>query len=198
MHRGPFNAILNMDGKLRSSVYKLYRWLCSKQTKMFDNHTGRYDYSYKLMTVSLDDISKKTGLSKPSIIRARRKLESMKLIAVDEDRGTGGLYRLQAVGTLPDNRLKLHDNTYFPVPKVSMLRNIYCDKWDGTDALVYDYLCSQMNAQQTPVLRFADKHFLKQLSRNTLMKSLRTLGFEVKNGKETGTGFIKVERGSRS
>src|SRR5262245_38933047 len=115
VYRRPFNAILAIkDGKLRSSVYKLYRWLCSKQTRTWNNDSFRTEYSYKPVTVSLEHISNETGLSKPAIIRARRQLEHMKLITVDEDRGDGA-YCVRAVGTVVDNGHKVHDS-YFPVP----------------------------------------------------------------------------------
>ena len=71
------------NGKLRSSVYKLYRWVCLRADR------------YPIFSAQMKKIQKETGLRKPAIIAARNELVRLSLIQADREMGPGGRYYLR-------------------------------------------------------------------------------------------------------
>jgi hypothetical protein len=203
MYRRPFHLIKSIkegNGKARGTCYKLYRYVCSEHARRWNDQKGRYDYSYKFLSGRLNILQEKTGLSKVGVMSAKSKLMDMKLLRVEDG-------QLQAVHDVDFSTLAgidgaaaeniesagLLSNSYFSVPKVSMVENIFCEKWSGTTALVYDSLCEEVNRRGTSIVRFDKVHFLPQFSRNTLKTALKTLDMDAATGgQETGTGFIQV------
>jgi hypothetical protein len=202
MYRRPFRIIMSIkEAKQRSSCYKLYRYVCSEQTCTWNNTKWGNDYSYRWLSGNLDTLQQKTGLSRTSVIKARNKLRDMGLLRVED-------VQIQAVSDVgfpvtTDDPASVDmsslENTYFPVPKISMLSNIFCEKWSGTTALIYDFLCEEANRRGTNMLHFKRVHFIEQISRNTLKAEMETLGIAVDtDGQETGTGFIEIRRNADS
>ena len=167
------------NSKLRSSSYKLYRWLCSRATG--------FSISAKLQA-----IRKATGLGNDAIINARRELRRINLISINLEGGPGGQYQFTVLNA--DNGLFALDWSskpwprYFVAPHASMLTDIYPQKWTGTDALIYDALLVQMTATGKNELPLTG-HWFKEVSENTLSASEQTL---------EDTGFIRVKNGGKN
>jgi CHC2 zinc finger len=167
------------NSKLRSSSYKLYRWLCSR--------AARFSISANLQAVR-----KATGLGNEAIINARRELRRINLISTSLERGPGGSYQFTVLNA-DDGSFALDWSSkpwprYFVVPHASMLAAIYSQKWTGTDALIYDALLVQMTTTGKNELP-QTSHWFKAVSKNTLSNSEQTL---------ENTGFIRVRNGGEN
>lgn len=161
------------NSKLRATAYKLYRWICSKTD------------SGVCVSAKLKDIRQGTGLSDHAIINGRRELEKLKLISTSLSGGPGGSYYISTRD--PHTALSYRWNCrpvprYFPVPYASMLPEIYCDKWTGTDALIYDALAARMGKAGCNELQLSGIWF-SAVSKNTLRACEQCL---------SDTGFIRV------
>jgi hypothetical protein len=167
------------NSKLRSSSYKLYRWLCSR--------AAGFSISAKLQA-----IHKATGLGNDAIINARRELRRINLILTNREGGPGGSYQFTVLNA--DDGLFALDWSrkpwprYFVVPHASMLTAIYPQKWTGTDALIYDALLVQMTTTGKNELPLTS-HWFNGVSKNTLSGSEQTL---------EDTGFIRLKNGGKN
>lgn len=169
-----FRAILKIENsKLRSSCYKLYRWLASKADRN------------PILSAQSTEIQKATGLCERTVIAARRELERLCLIATWLEGGPGGGYQYGMLNPKSFRPLNWNDSRprYICVPSASMLSTIY-PKWTGTDALVYDELCNRMSRWGDCEIPRPQEHWFDPVHK----KTLKTVEARLES-----TGFIRVK-----
>lgn len=162
------------NSKMRSSVYKLYRWMCAETDRSC------------VLTAQTSDIRKAIGLCENAIIKARNELVRLCLIRAELMGGPGGGYHFTMMNpktSLPIEWGVRSRPQFFRVPYASTLSSIFPEKWSGTDALVYDELCQRMGQSGINEVPRTECHWLKQISKNTLNAAERHLA---------ETGFIRV------
>lgn len=173
-----FRAILGIENsKLRSSCYKLYRWLASKADRN------------PILSAQSAEIQKATGLSERTVIAARRELARLCLIRAELEGGPGGGYQYTMLNPKTFRELNWNSDgldprpRYICVPSVSMLSTIY-PKWTGTDALVYDELCDRMSRCGNSEIPRPQEHWFDAVNKKTL---------KVVEARLESSGFIRVK-----
>jgi predicted DNA-binding transcriptional regulator len=174
-----FRAILKIEnGKLRSSCYKLYRWLAFRCDKC------------SILSLQSSEIQRATGLRERTVIAARRELVRLCLIRAEIVGGPGGGYQYTMLNPKSLRELNWNGDVldprprYICAPSASMLSTIYPKKWTGTDALVYDELSDRMSRWGDSTIPRLQEHWFDAVNK----KTLKTVEAQLES-----TGFVRVK-----
>lgn len=151
----------------RSSLWKVYRWYCTKTEQSGGN----------VVSPSVEEIQAGTALSKQAICDARPRLEEIGLLRTHRVKGKGGFSEVTLLNAKNGGELSWNGipvPPYFQSPRVLTHRKLY-PQLHGTAVLIYDVMAAHFNRTGATKFSRAELLTLGKMTKPTLREALAGL-----------------------